>query len=48
MAGDTYAITNLDGVNGGVGPSLSHLIIQFSNGGILVTRNNVNITVEGF
>jgi hypothetical protein len=47
-AGDTYAITNLDGVNGGVGPSLSHLIILFSNGGISVPRNNVNITVEGF
>jgi hypothetical protein len=47
-AGDTYAITNSDGVNGGVGPSLSHLIIQFSNGGLFVERDNVNITVEGF
>jgi hypothetical protein len=38
-AGDQYTISGL---------SLSHLIIQFSNGGLFVARDNVNITVEGF
>jgi hypothetical protein len=38
-AGDQYAISGL---------SLSHLTIGFSNGGMPVERDNVNITVEGF
>jgi hypothetical protein len=46
--GDTYTITNLDGANGGIGPSLSHLIIQFFNGGFAVARSAVNLAVEGF
>jgi hypothetical protein len=38
-AGDQYSIGAL---------SLSQLTIRFSNGGIFVERDNVNITVEGF
>jgi hypothetical protein len=38
-AGDQYTISGL---------SLSQLTIRFSNGGLFVERDNVNITVEGF
>jgi hypothetical protein len=38
-AGDQYSISGL---------SLSQLTIRFSNGGLFVERDNVNITVEGF
>lgn len=48
LPGDTYAIVNGDGVNGGIGPSPAHLNIQFLNGGVGVARSNVNITVEGY
>jgi hypothetical protein len=46
--GDTYTITNADGVNGGLGPSLAHLIVKFFNTGAPVTRSGVNIAVEGY
>ena len=38
-AGDQYSISGL---------SLSQLTIAFTNGGVRVERDNVNITVEGF
>jgi hypothetical protein len=38
-AGDQYTISGL---------SLAQLTIRFSNGGLFVERDNVNITVEGF
>jgi hypothetical protein len=48
QAGDTYTITNADGVNGGLGPSPAHLIVKFFNSGTQVGRSGVNIAVEGY
>jgi hypothetical protein len=46
--GDTYTIANADGVNGGVGPSLAHLVVEFFNSGAGVARSGVNVAVEGY